>query len=459
MKRNYHSFLQIATIVLYPVVLQAQQTTYPASPVPDRILLNIASDPATAAGVSWRTDSTVVYGYAEIVKATPSPEAEDALMVSSVVTDLVLDDSRANYHAVNFSGLQPETLYLYRVGDSTRRSEWFQFRTAATTFKPFTFLYLGDGQNDHKNWWSRAVRAAGLHQPDAAFIVHAGDLINRTNVDKEWGEWFYAGSWLHSMIPALPTAGNHEFYRDANRTLTLTKHWRPIFNLPLNGPKGLEELTYYVDYQQVRIISISSQNLLLSPEDSTSQVLWLEQVLKTNPQKWTILTMHHPVYSTGNGRDNKSLRDALQPLFDKYPVDLVLTGHDHTYGRGIGENSPHTHKAPLKGPVYVVSVSGPKMYVPSLTPWLQRGAANTQLYQRVLVEENRLRMEAYTVTGELYDAFDIVRKKGGRKELVDRAPANNSERLDLPASYRKEYAEGEKRAYEQRKQEYLERKK
>jgi acid phosphatase type 7 len=432
-------------------------TLYPASPVPDRIILSVAADPATSIGVSWRTDTSITSGYAEIKKAAGQPEAQDAQRISSTVTPLLLDDSKANYHELSFTNLQPGTLYMYRVGDTAYRSEWIQFRTASSSFKPFTFLYFGDAQNDHKEWWSRVIRAAGQHQPDAAFMLHAGDLINRTNVDKEWGEWFYAGSWLHSMIPALPTAGNHEFYRDANRTLTLTKHWRPIFNLPLNGPAGLEELAYFIDYQQVRIISISSQSLLLNPADSASQVQWLEKVLQNNPQKWTILTMHHPMFSSGNGRDNKSLRDALQPLFEKYSVDLVLTGHDHTYGRGISENSPHKKKTPLKGPVYVVSVSGPKMYMPSLAPWLQRAAVNTQLYQRVLVEEKKIRMESYTAAGELYDAFDIVKKGSGKKELIDWAPGLTKEHLDLPASYRNKYTEKEKAEYEQKKKEYLER--
>lgn len=436
---------------------KVEQTTYPASPVPDRIILSIGADPATSVGVNWRTDMSVNMGYAEIQKAVGQPEAREIKRIASTVTPLILEDSKANYHELSFTNLEPNTLYMYRVGDTVNRSEWIQFRTASTGFKPFSFLYFGDAQNDHKEWWSRVIRAAGQHLPDAAFMLHAGDLINRTNTDLEWGEWFYAGSFLHSMIPALPTAGNHEFYRDDNRKLTLTKHWRPIFNLPLNGPEGLEELTYYIDYQGVRIISISSQSMLLSPEDSASQVQWLEKVLQNNTQHWTILTMHHPVFSSGNGRDNAELRHALQPLFEKYSVDLVLTGHDHTYGRGISETSPHTKKTPLKGPVYVVSVSGPKMYVPSLAPWLQRAAVNTQLYQRVHVEKTKIRMESYTAAGELYDAFDIVRKNNGKKQLIDWAPGLTKENLELPASYRNKFSEKEKADYEQKKNEYLKR--
>lgn len=450
-------FLSITLLLSAPGFSQ-DPNAYPASVVPDRILLSVGQDPATSAGLSWRMDSTVVSGYAELVPAKAAPEADNTLKFPAVIEKLSLPEGSAHYFSVDLSGLSPNTLYMYRVGDEKNRSEWIQFRTASKEFRPFSFLYVGDAQNEHKTWWSRTIRAAYSHEPGAAFLVHAGDLINRSNVDREWGEWFYAGGWMHGMIPTVATAGNHEFYRDEQKRLTLTKHWRPVFNLPENGPAGLEELAYYFDYQNVRVISLSSQSLLLNPADSISQVKWLEEVLKYNPCRWTILTMHHPIFSAGTGRDNKSLRDALQSIFEKYPVDLVLTGHDHTYGRGVAEKSPQQKRQPLKGPVYVVSVSGPKMYMPSLEPWLQRVAANTQLYQRVKVEANKIRLEAYTVTGELYDAFDIVKNKRGEKKLVDWAPGLTKEYLDLPASYRARLKEEEKAAYEKKKQEYLKRK-
>ncbi len=53
-------------------------TLYPASPVPDRIILSVAADPATSIGVSWRTDTSITSGYAEIKKAAGQPEAQDA---------------------------------------------------------------------------------------------------------------------------------------------------------------------------------------------------------------------------------------------------------------------------------------------------------------------------------------------------------------------------------------------
>jgi 3',5'-cyclic AMP phosphodiesterase CpdA len=64
------------------------------------------------------------------------------------------------------------------------------------------------------------------------------------------------------------------------------------------------------------------------------QLAWLEKELKASGSDWKIAFFHHPLYSSGerHGSDT-ALKDQLEPLFVKYSVDLVLTGHDHLYER------------------------------------------------------------------------------------------------------------------------------
>lgn len=117
----------------------------------------------------------------------------------------------ANYHSVTFADLLPDTMYAYRVGDGEHWSEWFQFRTASKSPKPFSFLYVGDAQNFILELWSRLIREGFRKAPDARFIIHAGDLVNNAHSERQWHEWHMAGGWLHGMLASVPVPGNHEY--------------------------------------------------------------------------------------------------------------------------------------------------------------------------------------------------------------------------------------------------------
>jgi 3',5'-cyclic AMP phosphodiesterase CpdA len=172
------------------------------------------------------------------------------------------------------------------------------------------------------------------------------------------------------------------------------------------------------------------------------QTVWLDSVLRNNPSKWTIATFHHPIFSSAKERDNKELRELWKPVFDKYGVDLVLQGHDHSYARG--QAGPFTKnelegvnkRDAVAGTAYVVSVSGGKMYTLETDLWdnyeakLERKAENTQLFQVISVEDDKLRYEAFTVTGALYDSFDLIKNgRNGKNKFVDRKNYSESERL------------------------------
>jgi 3',5'-cyclic AMP phosphodiesterase CpdA len=295
--------------------------------------------------------------------------------------------------------------------------------------------------------------------PDMDFMIHAGDLVNRANRDSEWGEWFYAAGWITGTKSQMATPGNHEYVRSSEGERVLDSHWRPTFTFPENGPDDLRESVYYFDYQGVRFISLNTQAMLSYPVELILQKEWLERVLSTNPHRWTIVFQHHPIYSTAQGRDNPELEKHLQPLYEKYGVDLVLQGHDHTYGRGHNLAFGETRKDPLdKGPIYVVSVSGPKMYNINFAEWLTRIASNTQLYQLVHLDGSKLRYEAYTVTGQLYDAFELHKQADGHNQFVDKVPDGVPERANIPHRYKADMTEEQIQAYRLKFEEYMRKK-
>jgi 3',5'-cyclic AMP phosphodiesterase CpdA len=382
--------------------------------LPDRVILTWRGDPAKTQAVTWRTDTGVARGVAQIAVAEAWTKSMFNAKEVKARTQLLKSDlSDAHYHTAHFEELTPKTRYVYRVGDGVNWSEWHQFQTAAAGPEPFTFLYFGDAQVDIKQHWSRVLREAFATAPRARFMIHAGDLINQSDSDAEWGEWFAAGGWLHATVPSIPAPGNHEYARFGAKHGELSEHWRVHFALPEHGPPGLEETAYYLDYQGVRVVVLNSNEQL--PE----QAQWLDRVLANNPNRWTVVTFHHPVYSATTGRDNSRVRGLWQPLFDKYRVDLVLQGHDHTYGRsGLrGFEGPAAG-----GTVYVVSVSGPQMYNLGAAEWARRKGEETQLFQVIRVDGDKLYYEARTPAGELFDSFHLVKRPGRVNELVETGP-------------------------------------
>ena len=421
LRKNYFPALILVLLLCTVAYAQMQQPAispedelYRPTVMPDRVVLTWAGDPATSQAVTWRTDTSVKSAVAQITDADSGQKFEGrAQTMPAVTSELVTNLWAENFHSVIFKDLRPETQYLYRVGDGKLWSEWYQFKTAIDNPAPFTFIYFGDVQTGIRPLWSRVLREAYKTAPNAGFMAFAGDLVDTGSNDKKWGEFFSAGGWLYGMTNVLPTPGNHEKdQKDENGNLSLTRHWRAQFTLPENGPKGLEEYAYYTDYQGVRFISIYSSEYI------SEQAEWLDKILADNPNRWTIFIMHHPVYPLSKGRnDNVARRTALETLLNKYQVDLVLSGHDHTYARSAMEKST----------VYVSSVSGAKMYEIERKPWMKRTAEDTQLFQVISIDGDKLTYESRTATGSLYDAFEIL-KSGKEKKFVDKTPANVPER-------------------------------
>ncbi|MEZ4902546.1 MAG: metallophosphoesterase family protein [Spirosomataceae bacterium] len=432
--------------------------TYTPTPFPDRVILGWQGNPATSQSVNWRTDTSIVASVGAIYEADASPDfTKKATIVTATTQSVIIEGQRVLYHSVHFKDLKPHTKYAYRVGAGEYWSEWFHFKTAQDKAAPFSFLYFGDAQNDIRSLWSRAIRGAYSAFPAVDFMTHAGDLINTSNADWQWGEWFEAGGWITGMVPTLATPGNHEYFKDATGKAQVSMHWRPSFILPENGPEKLKETAYYFDYQGVRFISLDSQGALLDEKVMNEQADWLEGMLKNNPNRWTVAMHHHPIYSTKSGRDNDEWRQKMEPIYKKYHVDLVLQGHDHTYGRGLNMPLGKSRKYP-DGPIYVVSVSGPKMYDIGLQDWMDRAASNTQLYQIISINNNQLIYKSYTVTGELYDVFELNKDVKGKNRLIDQAPTLAPEKLALPEALQKRFKPEEIEAYENRFKEYKARK-
>lgn len=434
--------------------LNAQQvnefSNFEPTVYPDRIMLTIPGDPATSRAVSWRTvyENTVSIG--ELVEAFPSPKPEEqVIQVTGIHAAWETGSHSGMGHKVIFENLKPDAKYAYRVGDGSHWSEWFQFETSSDRPAPFSFLYFGDVQDNIKSDCSRVLREAYTHFPESDFMLFAGDLVSRSREDY-WREFFYAGGWMFGMKPSLPTPGNHEYDKTDDGSRTFSKHWQQVFTMPENGPGvKFDSRVYYLDYQGVRFISVDSPAMGNNPDDGKLILDWLEETLADNPNPWTIVFTHYPVYSCSQGRDSETYRDAIKPVLEKYGVDLVLQGHDHTYCRG--QNLSMAGKGAKNNPMYVVSVAGPKAYSLSTSFWSDRMASLTQLYQHISVNGQSLHYQSFTVAGDLYDEFRIEKTKKGENKFAEGERIKNiKQRTAIPESAKDRYTEEELKKYEEK---------
>ena len=412
-----------------------------ASKDPDRIFLNFHGDPASRRAVTWRTGGERGEpAFAEIGKALGGPGfINETTRIEAESERIYLKESRRNdqgkvyYHSVIFKDLEPETLYAYRVGDGDEHwSEWIQFRTASREAKPFKFVYFGDAQNEVLSHWSRTIRMAYQTAPHASFALHAGDMINLAHADQEWAGWFKAGGFLHSQWSGIPVAGNHEYGEKQRKSdKELSMQWRPQFTLPVVSelPEDLHETVYTVEYQGMQIIVLNSN------EKPRKQTAYLKEQLEKPGFRWRVVTFHHSMFSPRRGESDSSLEMEAEwkPLFEKHNVDLVLQGHDHTYTRGqvpVREEAGFVKDSFQT--MYVTTVSGPKQYAINdghVKVYTEKGVETirqgeqTQFFQVISVDGNKLTYEAHTSTGELYDAAVITKDfKSGKKAITQQVP-------------------------------------
>ncbi|MDX1284219.1 MAG: metallophosphoesterase family protein, partial [Draconibacterium sp.] len=244
---------------------------------PEHVILNLTETPENSVAITWRTseEMTQYVQWLEITDSPAVPNQNQSIKAKSETVTYTHSDLpiTVTNHSAIISGLKANTSYIYRVGADLTWSEWYEFKTAGKEEDSFSFVYFGDAQNSIKSHWSRVIRKAYSFSPDAGFMVYAGDLINVTNSEKEWQEWFHAGDFIHATIPSIMTPGNHEYDSTA-----LDNHWRSQFTLPLNGPDHplLSEVCYFVDYNILRIISIDADIMTEAHETIELTKNWLE---------------------------------------------------------------------------------------------------------------------------------------------------------------------------------------
>ncbi|MHA1278060.1 MAG: metallophosphoesterase [Candidatus Helarchaeota archaeon] len=302
--------------------------------------------------------------------------------VDSTLKDTLVSDRLVHFHHIELSGLEPGTRYFYRILPD---SDLYTFRTFPKNADTFTFIAFGDTRSD-----SQAHHAVinQISNYDFDFLVHTGDLVNEGGDTTDWRTFFNIEDTVISCKQFIPAIGNHEY-----------PFWFYDSTFALPG----KEDYYRVDYGNARIFVLNTETDIYG-----EQYEWLVKNLEETAQDtlvdWTFAVFHRPPYSSGSHGSRLKVRERWCGIFEKYNVDLVFNGHDHSYER----------TRPINGVVYVVTGGGgAPLYGVSNSSWT---AASTNKYHFCVIDikDDRLKFYAVDTAGVVFDSLLIDKKNKER---------------------------------------------
>jgi predicted MPP superfamily phosphohydrolase len=217
------------------------------------------------------------------------------------------------------------------------------------------------------------------------FVLMMGDNMYGGETPKDFQKKFsdVYKPLLDAKVKFYATLGNHD--------LPLQTHYE---NFNMNGKE-------YYRFKKGNVAFYSLNSTYMDKK----QLKWLEDELVLDTSQWKICFFHHPPYSSArkHGSDNQ-LREILEPIFVKYGVNVVLTGHDHVYER----------IKPQKGIYYFVSGAGGQLRSGDIrkgSPLTDKAFDRDMHFMFFEVVDDQLYFQTISRTGETVDSGVIANQR------------------------------------------------
>ena len=284
----------------------------------------------------------------------------------------------------------------------------------------FKALIFTDSQCSNASYqvWKDTLAAGWNRCPEAAFFADLGDLTDNGEAEWQW-EGFLSALAPYADHPFVPVMGNHECY-GLDWKNCLPRKYLSTFTFPGNGMASFHGYFYSFRYGPVDFIVLNTQMLELDGFFGEGHLLKAQLNWLKNREKkdlpWTVVLMHKDVLAYDEyqpGQDSaygfSDTGRAFLPLLEEIGVDLILTGHMHTYRRRgplqVFENAP-------RGPVCIMSGPAGDQHYDVPADDLDKFAIAQPTEPNYLVLEaspEKLTVSCYTTAGDKVDSLTLTK--------------------------------------------------
>lgn len=337
----------IITILMMTIIIGMVNTNVQAS-TPDAymIVANPGEDSSYEMNIGWHTDveytsSYVIYttkddtNWENQIKVYGEYEYTDLFNgISSRSKDGkdIVEEAIFLDYSVTLKNLLPSTEYMYRVGQNVL-SEVQYFKTAGET--NFSFAWISDfhAYSPLPNRLKSAMdmlETIDEYNNGFDFVFSTGDEIAWGGSYSFWGDLF--NEKYHKNYMWASVIGNHD-YMDRTSTKSTNQFFKTVYNFPSNGYEGEEGVCYYFKYGNVLFITMDNETQKNEAAVKKAQD-WFEKVVTENPSQFIVVAQHYQWFEGINGSfNNASGYGRWKTLFDKYNVDVAMSGNNHIYVR------------------------------------------------------------------------------------------------------------------------------
>jgi acid phosphatase type 7 len=370
---------------------------------PDKPLyvrLGFSADPATTASVIWYTEKVEIQGAG--VEYGQSAEFGKF----SAAESFEISGFTGQFHEAKLFGLAPGSIVKYRVGGKSGVSSTHSFPTApaADEDAKFSFVLLGDSRAEFEGigaGYPELLARLGKENPLPSFVLDSGDFTNFSQ-PAEWFQWLKAGQGSSEKLPRMTAFGNHEWVAQTYYSL-------------MNLPEENDGKWYSLRYGPLLIMALNTG--LGHGTLDKAQIPYVEKILSESDAPWKLVFFHMGPYNAGNHNGKsvtQEIRDQWVPLFEKYGVDLVVSGHDHNYQR-FGNLREGAKVGPGEGPFYLISGGAGAPLYSARTESADyqlldaNGFVKTEHYILATLDGDSLKLEAKKLDGSIFDTILLTK--------------------------------------------------